>query len=228
VVRVAASRGIRVIPEIEMPGHASAALAAYPHLGCTGGPYSVETRWGIFDNVLCAGKESTFDFIESVLAEVVQLFPDQLIHIGGDECPTVWLPRAEPAEFVVLNVLLSCLLMVHAWQARWAACPDCQRRMHDEKLTDVASLHSYFVSRVATLLKARWNKEVIGWDELLDAGNALPNGAIIMSWRGSKGGVAAMAHGHRAIMSPTTHCYFDFRQSHHDKEHGAFWASMCV
>ncbi|WP_423735972.1 family 20 glycosylhydrolase [Chitinophaga caseinilytica] len=143
VVAYAASRGIEVIPEIEMPGHAQAALTAYPHLGCTGGPYQTATFWGVFDDVFCAGKDSTFLFLEDVLEEVLPLFPSQYIHIGGDECP----------------------------KTRWNACPACKKRMADENLPDADALQSYFVRRIGKWLNARGRK-LIGWDEILEGGLA--------------------------------------------------------
>lgn len=143
VVAYAASRGIEVIPEIEMPGHAQAALAAYPHLGCTGGPYEVAQFWGVFDDVFCAGKDSTFLFLEDVLEEVLPLFPSKYIHIGGDECP----------------------------KTRWNACPHCQKRMSAEKLADADALQSYFVRRMGKWLNAR-GRQLIGWDEILEGGLA--------------------------------------------------------
>lgn len=141
IVAYAASRGISVIPEIEMPGHAQAALAAYPHLGCTGGPYTVAGFWGVFDDVFCAGKDSTFVFLEDVLAEVLPLFPSPYIHIGGDECP----------------------------KTRWNACAACKKRMADEQLPDADALQSYFVRRIGTWLNAKGRK-LIGWDEILEGG----------------------------------------------------------
>lgn len=141
VVRYAAERHIEVIPEIEMPGHGLAALAAYPQLGCTGGPYEVWTRWGVSEDVYCAGKESTFRFVEEVLSEVMELFPSKLIHIGGDECP----------------------------KGRWKKCPHCQRRMREEGLKDEFGLQSYFVRRVERWVQSR-GREIVGWDEILQGG----------------------------------------------------------
>ena len=141
IVRYAAERHIEVIPEIEMPGHGLAALASYPWLGCTGGPYEVWTRWGISDDVYCAGKETTFRFIEEVLTEVLELFPSKLIHIGGDECP----------------------------KKRWKSCPLCQQRIREEGLKDEHELQSYFVRRIEKWLQAR-GREIIGWDEILQGG----------------------------------------------------------
>ncbi len=143
IVSYASSRGIAVIPEIEMPGHAQAALAAYPHLGCTGGPYKTATFWGVFDDVFCAGKDSTFLFLEEVLEEVLPMFPSAYIHIGGDECP----------------------------KTRWNACPACKERMVKEGLPDADALQSYFVRRIGKWLNARGRK-LIGWDEILEGGLA--------------------------------------------------------
>lgn len=143
IVQYAAERQITVIPEIEMPGHAQAALTAYPQLGCTGGPYKTATFWGVFDEVFCAGKDSTFTFLQDVLDEVLPLFPADYIHIGGDECP----------------------------KTRWKACPHCQQRIKAENLQNEDELQSYFVSRVTKYLQAK-GKKVMGWDEVLEGGLA--------------------------------------------------------
>ncbi|MGN6416743.1 MAG: glycoside hydrolase family 20 protein [Pseudobacter sp.] len=143
IVQYAAERRITVIPEIEMPGHAQAALAAYPQLGCTGGPYKTATFWGVFDEVFCAGKDSTFTFLQDVLDEVITLFPSDYIHIGGDECP----------------------------KTRWKACPHCQQRIKTQNLKSEDELQSYFVSRVTKYLQAK-GKKVMGWDEVLEGGLA--------------------------------------------------------
>ncbi len=182
VVRYAAARYIEVIPEIEMPGHAVAALATYPHLGCTGGPYEVRTTWGISKEVFCAGKESTFEFIENVLTEVLDLFPSQYIHIGGDECP----------------------------KDAWKLCVACQKRIADEGLKDEHQLQSYFMQRVERWLNERGRK-IIGWDEILQGG--ITKSATVMSWRGTKGGIAAAKLGNDVIMAPNTYCYIDYYQT---------------
>ena len=122
-------------------GHGLAALTSYPWLGCTGGPYSVWTHWGISDDVYCAGKETTFEFVEEVLSEVLDLFPSKLIHIGGDECP----------------------------KSRWKACPHCQRRIREEGLKDEYELQSYFIRRIERWMHTR-GREIIGWDEILQGG----------------------------------------------------------
>jgi hexosaminidase len=181
VVAYAASRFVDVMPEIEMPGHSIAALAAYPELSCTGGPFEVRTVWGVSDDVYCAGKEATFAFVEDVLSEVIALFPFKYVHIGGDECP----------------------------KDRWAKCPDCQKRMKSEGLKDEMQLQSYFIRRIEKFLIAN-NRSLVGWDEILEGG--LAPEATVMSWRGEAGGIEAARQGHDVIMSPTSHCYFDFYQ----------------
>lgn len=143
IVAYAKSKFITIIPEIEMPGHALAALAAYPEFSCTGGPFEVATRWGIFPDVYCAGKDATFNFLEDVLSEVIDLFPGKYIHIGGDECP----------------------------KDRWEKCPACQKRIKEEGLKDEKELQSYFISRIEKFLISK-NRKLIGWDEILEGGLA--------------------------------------------------------
>ncbi|WP_316838967.1 beta-N-acetylhexosaminidase [Pedobacter gandavensis] len=149
VVKYAADRYITVIPEIEMPGHASAALTAYSYLGCTGGPYKVQETWGVFDDVFCAGNEQTFAFFQDVMDEVVALFPAKYIHIGGDECP----------------------------KTSWKKCPKCQQRMKDHQLKDEHELQSYFVQRMEKYINKK-GKSIIGWDEILEGGLA-PNATVM-------------------------------------------------
>jgi hexosaminidase len=141
IVKYAADRFIEVIPEIDMPGHMVAALASYPHLGCRDEKFEVRTTWGISKDVLCPGKESTFEFVEGVLEEVVKLFPSQYIHYGGDESP----------------------------RDRWKECPHCQKRIQEEGLKDEHELQSYFMHRVEKFL-AKHNRKVIGWDEIIYGG----------------------------------------------------------
>ena len=143
IVAYAQSKFVEIVPEIEMPGHCMAALASYPELSCTGGPFVVPTSWGIKEDVYCAGNDSVFTFLEDVLDEVVSLFPSQWIHIGGDECP----------------------------KARWQACPKCQARMVAEGLADENELQSYFIQRIENYLQTK-NKRIIGWDEILAGGLA--------------------------------------------------------
>ncbi|MEM7331272.1 MAG: beta-N-acetylhexosaminidase [Chloroflexota bacterium] len=180
--RYAEERFITIVPEIELPGHAVAALASYPHLGCQGKGYKVRTYWGIEEDVYCAGNEETFTFLEDVLSEVLAVFPSHFIHIGGDECP----------------------------KDRWRACPKCQDRMTQEGLADEYGLQSYFVRRIEQFLNKN-GRRLIGWDEILEGGLA-PN-ATVMSWRGAQGGIDAATAGHDVVMTPNTHCYFDYYQS---------------
>lgn len=149
IVAYAAKHYITVVPEIEMPGHALAALASYPENGCTGGPYEVATHWGVFDDVYCAGKENTFTFLQDVIDEIVPLFPGEYFHIGGDESP----------------------------KTRWDKCPLCQKRMRDEGLKTGHELQSYFVQRIEKYLNKK-GKKMIGWDEILEGGLA-PNAAVM-------------------------------------------------
>ena len=171
LVQYAAERHVNIIPEIDLPGHMQAALAAYPKLGCTGGPYEVWKRWGVSDDVLCAGN-----------------FPSQYIHIGGDECPKV----------------------------RWQKCPKCQKKIKelgikkDARFSAEDYLQSYVMNRMAKVVEAR-GRRVIGWDEILE-GN-VSESAIIMSWRGTEGGIEAARKGHDVIMCPGSHLYFDYYQS---------------
>ncbi|MBR5084961.1 MAG: beta-N-acetylhexosaminidase [Prevotella sp.] len=187
IVEYARQRYITVIPEIDMPGHMEAALAAYPELGCTGGPYEVEDDWGVFDDILCAGKEETFHFVEGVLDELMDLFPSEYIHIGGDEAP----------------------------RTRWKDCPLCQARIKQQGLTGDGKhsaedkLQGYFMKRVEEYLNQHGRK-VIGWDELLDCD--VNKSATIMSWRGQEGGIMASQMGHDVIMVPTSTSYYDYYQ----------------
>ncbi len=182
VVQYAKERYITVVPEIEMPGHAKAALAAYPELSCTGGPHGVEKLWGVHKEVFCAGKEETFEFLKNVLTEVAEIFPGPYIHIGGDECP----------------------------KDRWKEHELDQKRIQAEGLHDEHELQSYFIKRIEGVLNGL-GKRLIGWDEILEGG--LAPGAIVQSWRGMEGGIAAANAGHEVIMSPTSHAYFDYYQS---------------
>jgi len=189
IVAYAKSRFVTVVPEIEMPGHSSSALAAYPELSCTGGPFKVKNTMGISKDIYCPGNEKTFEFLEDVLSEVVELFPSLYIHIGGDECP----------------------------KDRWQQCPKCQARIKTEGLKDEHELQSYFVKRIEKILLAK-GRRLIGWDEILEGG--LAPQATVQSWRGMKGAIAAATSGHDTIVSPTTHCYFDY--PHSKKEAASF------
>jgi len=188
IVAYAQKRFITIIPEVDLPGHMLAALATFPNLGCTGGPYVTCESWGVFEDVLCAGNEDTYTFLENVFAEVVELFPSEYIHVGGDECPKI----------------------------RWQECPKCQAKIKelglkgDAKHSKEDMLQSYVISRVEKFLNSK-GRQIIGWDEILEGGLA-PN-ATVMSWRGTEGGIAAAKLKHNAIMVPTSYLYFDYYQT---------------
>ena len=188
IVKYAAERHITIIPEIDMPGHMQAALAAYPELGCTGGPYEVRKMWGISDDVLCVGNDKALDFIDDVLDEVTDIFPSQYIHVGGDECPKI----------------------------RWKDCPKCQARIKANHLEAKGKhsaeerLQSYFINHAEKHLN-ELGRQMIGWDETLEGGLA-PN-ATVMSWRGEGGGIEAARQHHNVIMTPNTYLYFDYYQT---------------
>lgn len=202
VVRYARDRFVAVIPEIEMPGHASAAIAAYPYLSCfpdeptqiaswpsegskqaqaAGKPKQVQETWGVIYDIMCAGKDSTFRFLEGVLDEVMELFPGRYIHIGGDEAP----------------------------KSNWKRCPQCQARIKAEGLKDEHELQSYFIRRIDQYVTGK-GRQVIGWDEILEGGLS-PNAAV-MSWQGQRGGTEAARQAHNVVMSPQKPCYFDHAQ----------------
>jgi hexosaminidase len=201
VVAYAQKRYITIIPEIEMPGHSSAAIAAYPELSCfpnesTKHPKQcawsgdttgkqVQQTWGVFEDVFCAGKDSTFKLLEDVLDEVMALFPSKYIHVGGDECP----------------------------KANWKRCPLCQKRIKDEGLKDEHELQSYFIQRIEKYLNSK-GRTLIGWDEILEGG--LAPKAVVMSWRGEEGGIAAARQKHNVIMTPGAWVYFDHSQSQNE------------
>ena len=187
VVRYASERYINVVPEIDLPGHMQSALHVFPHLGCTGGPYPVRTYWGVSREVLCGGNPETLTFLKTVLGELCDVFPSKYIHIGGDECP----------------------------KHRWQKCPTCQAKIkelglkNDGKHTPENQLQSYINREVESFMKER-GRAIIGWDEILEGG--LSGESIIMSWRGTKGGIAAARQGHRVIMSPNVFSYIDHPQ----------------
>lgn len=188
IIGYAASKGIEIIPEIDLPGHMQSALAVFPDLGCTGGPYEVWDRWGVSKDVLCAGKEGTMEFLKNVLSEVAELFPSEYVHIGGDECP----------------------------KDRWENCPACQAKIaelglkDDEEHSAEHYLQSYVMAEMETFLASK-GKRIIGWDEILD-GEVTPD-ATVMSWRGVAGGHKAAKMGHDVIMAANNYFYFDYYQA---------------
>jgi len=200
IVRYAAERYINVVPEIDMPGHMQSALHVFPNLGCTGGPYSVAPHWGVMREVLCGGNPETLTFLKTVFGELCDVFPSKFIHIGGDECP----------------------------KERWKKCAKCQAKIKELGLTtenikveggdgrgsqDGRSaenkLQSYINHEIEQFLASR-GRSLIGWDEILAGG--LTENAIVMSWRGTKGGIAAAKQKHRVIMSPNVFAYIDHPQ----------------
>ena len=188
IVAYAESRGITVVPEIEMPAHVMSAIAAYPELSCFQKPIMVPSGgvWPITE-IYCPGKETTFEFLENVLLEVMELFPSRYIHVGGDE----------------------------ATKTNWEKCPDCKKRIQEEGLETVEELQSYFIRRMERFLSSK-GRTLLGWDEILEGG--LASGATVMSWRGVKGGLEASEAGHDVVMTPNSHCYFDYYQGDQDAE----------
>ena len=199
VVRYAAERYINVVPEIDMPGHMQSALHVFPNLGCTGGPYAVATNWGVMREVLCGGNPETLDFLKTVFGELCDVFPSKFIHIGGDECP----------------------------KERWQKCAKCQAKIKELGLTSDPKddgkggrgsqdgrsaenkLQTYINHEIEQFLASR-GRSLIGWDEILSGG--LTENAIVMSWRGVKGGIQAARQKHRVIMSPNVFAYIDHPQ----------------
>ena len=186
IVAYAQERFITVIPEIEMPGHSQAVIAAYPEFGCTDKQVEVATKWGVFENILCP-KEETFQFLEDVLDEVLELFPSKYIHIGGDEAP----------------------------KTQWKNSKIAQELIKSEGLKDEHQLQNYFITRIEKYLNTK-GRQIIGWDEILEGGLA-PN-ATVMSWRGMEGAIEAAKQKHDVVMTPTSHCYFDYYQSDNENE----------
>ena len=183
IVRYAADRFITVVPEIDLPGHTTAALASYPELGCTGGPYKVLCSFGVFPDALCAGNDQTLQFTKDVLDEIMDIFPSEYIHIGGDECP----------------------------KSRWEKCPKCQAKIKElgikalPKHSKENQLQTYFMSELEKEINAH-GRRMLGWDEVLEGG-LTPN-STIMSWRGIQGGIEAARQHHDVIMTPIQRLYF--------------------
>ena len=188
IVAYAKERYIEIIPEIDLPGHTSAVLAAYPQLGCEDKEYKVANRWGVIRDVLCAGNPASLDLFKDIMDEVCKLFPGKYIHLGGDECV----------------------------KERWKACPKCQKKIKELGLKDGNRyskedyLQSWFMGEVASFVQSK-GKRVIGWDEILEG---VPmDDSVIMSWRGTEGGISAAKMGHDVVMTPTSDMYFDQSQT---------------
>ena len=180
IVQYAADRYITIIPEIDMPGHMCAALASYPNLGCTGGPYAVRTKWGIEHDVLCMGNPETFEFVKGVLDEVCDLFPSDVIHIGGDECP----------------------------RDRWKDCEKCQAKMKELGLKDEDGLQNYFTHWVAQYLETK-KRRLQGWNEIMKGGD-LPQTSIVHVWNNDNDAAIAAKSGRDVVYSRTSFLYFDY------------------
>ena len=182
IVRYATERFITVIPEIDMPGHMLAALASYPELGCTGGPYEVATRFGVLEDVLCGGNPKALQFAKDVLEEIMDIFPSEYIHIGGDECPKV----------------------------RWKACPKCQAKIRELRLkatpghTKENQLQTYFMGEVEKVINARGRK-MLGWDEILEGHPTATS--TIMAWTSVKAGIKSAQLNHKTIITPIMYLY---------------------
>jgi len=182
IVAYAAKNFITVVPEIEMPGHSTEIFAAYPELSCSGKMSVIFPFFkgpAVTEDILCAGNDQVFAFMEGVLSEVMALFTSEYIHVGGDEAP----------------------------KTAWIKCPKCQSRIKAEGLKDEAELQSYLIRRIEKFINSKGRK-LIGWDEILEGG--LAENAAVMSWRGEQGGIEAARQGHSVVMSPTSHCYFDY------------------
>jgi hexosaminidase len=187
VVAYASKKYITIIPEVEMPGHSQAVLAAYPQLGCNQDKiYEVQTKWGVSEDVLCP-REETFTFLQDVLTEVMALFPGQYIHIGGDECP----------------------------KTQWKQSRFCQDLIKKLNLKNENELQSYFIHRIDQFVTSK-GKKLLGWDEILEGGLS-PN-AMVMSWRGTKGGIEAAKQNHDVVMSPNSYFYIDYYQANSKTE----------
>ncbi len=186
IIKYASTKGVEIIPEIDIPGHTAALISAYPELSCHKKQVDVATKWGVFFDVLCP-TDYTFSFLEDVFDEVMDLFPSKYIHIGGDECP----------------------------KDQWKNSEFCQQLIAKKGLKNELGLQSYFIKRMESYLNKK-GKQIIGWDEILEGGLA-PN-ATVMSWRGTEGGIEAANHHHEVVMTPTSHCYFDYYQSENPQE----------
>lgn len=196
IVAYATERQITIVPEVEMPGHATSMIWAYPQLSCRSELWTIaEGRGFEFSDPLCAGNEKTFEILEGVLSEVIDLFPSYYIHIGGDEC------KKDP----------------------WGECPKCRKRMKEENLENLHQLQSYFIKRIEKFVRTK-NRVIIGWDEILEGG--LAPEAAVMSWRGYAGGIEAAEMGHEVVMSPTSFCYLDYYQGNPQTEPKAIGGNL--
>ena len=197
LVAYARERYVTIVPEIEMPGHSMAALASYSYLGCTGGPYRVKETWGAADDVFCAGNDSVFVFLQDILDEVLELFPSEYIHIGGDECP----------------------------KERWKNCPKCQARIKSEGLKDENELQGYFINRIEKYIRSK-GRSIIGWDEILEGGVSPDAIVMSWRGDGKTGCLEAVKTGHKVILSPSYGFYLDYPQTSGEDSLTANWGGV--
>jgi hexosaminidase len=205
IVAYAAARHITIVPEIDMPGHMLAALAAYPELGCTGGPYQVGHYWGVYKDVLCVGNPRVYEFVQDVLTEVMDIFPSEVIHIGGDETPSEKWQHCKKCNEIYIKKALEGRIGAQVEEGS-----DGSRKMPEYSNEEIfqAPMQSYFTNKVFNILASK-GRRALGWDEILEGS---PVKTMIMSWRGSAPGAKAAEGGHDVVMTPTTHCYFDYQQ----------------
>ena len=193
IIDFAADLQIEVIPEIEMPGHALAAIAAYPDLGCNSKEVPINNNWGVFDQVFCLGKEETLTFLKDVLTEVCQLFPSRWLHTGGDECPTT----------------------------SWEKCPHCLQKAEDVGLNSVTDLQKWFTAEIARFLQTQ-GKAMIGWDEILGAELPADNAVMVWRGDGIDAIKMAVERQHQMVLTPNLFYYFDWKQTTESAEYGSF------
>lgn len=182
IIEYARMRSITVMPEIEMPGHALAYLSAYPQYSCTGGPFKPRCFWGVENDIICAGNDEGIAFLEQIIDEVLNIFDNVFIHLGGDECP----------------------------RTRWETCPKCQKRIKDEGLSSTSQLQCWFTRYFSQYLESK-GRRLVGWDEVLDGYLDFPKSTVIMQWRSAAAGMAAR-RGYNVVVSPNFDLYLDFQQ----------------
>lgn len=206
IVAYAAARHITIVPEIDMPGHMLAALAAYPELGCTGGPYQVGHYWGVYKDVLCVGNPRVYEFVEDVLTEVMDIFPSEVIHIGGDETPSEKWQHCKKCDEIYVKKALEGRIGAQTEEGSDSSRTMPEFSSYEELVRSY--LQPHFTNKVFNILASK-GRRALGWDEILEGS---PAETMIMSWRGSAPGAKAAEAGHDVVMAPTTHCYFDYQQ----------------
>lgn len=189
IIKYAQDRFVTIVPEVDVPAHSKALIAAYPSVSCSGKQMYVcaGTVEPIGENVVCVGNEHNFEMLDTIFGEIASLFPGEYIHIGGDE----------------------------ANRDFWRDCQKCRKQMDEENIQSLDKLQSYFSERISKIITSK-GKKIIGWDEILEGG--IPSDATVMSWRGPESAVVAAKAGHKAVMSPTQFCYFDYRQADQEVE----------